>query len=224
MAGFRNGRLFSVSATVVLAALAFVVPTDRANALTLKLSDGGANTVVIPGAGGSVIFIGAVGIFDFNITGGLSSLPVPSMDLSSLSRSTGAGTLTISLTDTGFTGAGGLLSFMNSIGGTLPTAASLTVKTYFDATNTAFGTGTLLTTQSFGPIAFSGDLSAAVGPFAGLYSLTEIVTITFARAGNASFDSQLQATPIPAALPLFASGLGALGFAAYRRKRKTLAA
>jgi hypothetical protein len=32
------------------------------------------------------------------------------------------------------------------------------------------------------------------------------------------------ATPIPAALPLFASGLGALGFIGWRRKRKAQAA
>ena len=34
----------------------------------------------------------------------------------------------------------------------------------------------------------------------------------------------LNATPIPAALPLFATGLGVLGWAARRRKRKTVAA
>jgi hypothetical protein len=33
----------------------------------------------------------------------------------------------------------------------------------------------------------------------------------------------LYVTPIPAALPLFATGLGALGFITYRRKRKQAA-
>jgi hypothetical protein len=36
--------------------------------------------------------------------------------------------------------------------------------------------------------------------------------------------SQLSETPIPAALPLFASGLGALGLLGWRRKRKAQAA
>jgi hypothetical protein len=42
---------------------------------------------------------------------------------------------------------------------------------------------------------------------------------------NASFnDSTIVATPIPAALPLFATGLGALGLLGWRRKRKAPAA
>jgi hypothetical protein len=40
-------------------------------------------------------------------------------------------------------------------------------------------------------------------------------------AGNAYFDNiTITATPVPAALPLFASGLGALGLLGWRRKRK----
>jgi hypothetical protein len=37
-------------------------------------------------------------------------------------------------------------------------------------------------------------------------------------------DAPVSATPIPAALPLFAGGLGMLGFLARRRKRATAAA
>ena len=38
------------------------------------------------------------------------------------------------------------------------------------------------------------------------------------------FEAAAAATPLPAALPLFASGLGAMGFIGWRRKRKALAA
>jgi hypothetical protein len=38
------------------------------------------------------------------------------------------------------------------------------------------------------------------------------------------YDSPIGATPLPAALPLFATGLGALGLLGWRRKRKVLAA
>ncbi len=34
-------------------------------------------------------------------------------------------------------------------------------------------------------------------------------------------DGSLSSTPLPAALPLFATGLGALGLLGWRRKRKT---
>ena len=46
-------------------------------------------------------------------------------------------------------------------------------------------------------------------------------------AGLGNFDSQQIATsvvPVPAALPLFATGLGVLGFAGWRRKRKAAVA
>jgi PEP-CTERM motif-containing protein len=39
-------------------------------------------------------------------------------------------------------------------------------------------------------------------------------------ATHGTFAAETSATPLPAALPLFVSGLGALGFFARRRKRK----
>jgi hypothetical protein len=45
----------------------------------------------------------------------------------------------------------------------------------------------------------------------------------FTGAGNftvSEFTADVQATPLPAALPLFATGLGALGLLGWRRKRK----
>jgi hypothetical protein len=45
--------------------------------------------------------------------------------------------------------------------------------------------------------------------------------VSFASWNNA-IDSPV-ATPLPAALPLFATGLGVMGFLAKRRKRKTVA-
>jgi hypothetical protein len=41
---------------------------------------------------------------------------------------------------------------------------------------------------------------------------------------NLTFSSTVSAVPLPAALPLFATGLGALGLLGWRRKRKALAA
>jgi len=42
-------------------------------------------------------------------------------------------------------------------------------------------------------------------------------------AGLDNVDVELAATPLPATLPLFASGLGALGLLGWRRKRKAAA-
>jgi hypothetical protein len=63
-----------------------------------------------------------------------------------------------------------------------------------------------------------------------------VLTVVFNDASNESYsnehygidnvivDGTLAATPLPAALPLFAGGLGALGFFGRRKKRKLLAA
>jgi hypothetical protein len=45
-----------------------------------------------------------------------------------------------------------------------------------------------------------------------------------ASHGVGQWSYSLSATPLPAALPLFASGLGALGLLGWRRKRKAIAA
>jgi hypothetical protein len=55
---------------------------------------------------------------------------------------------------------------------------------------------------------------------AGTYSITGFQTIGI--PGAAAFI--VSETPLPAALPLFASGLGAMGLLGWRRKRKNAAA
>ena len=232
MTGFRSGRLFSLGFAVVAAALSVVAPANRANALSLQLTSGIFNaTVNDPGNTGQVLFVGPFANFTVNVSVGLSD-PIlgsptnPHMDLNSVTVANNVGgTLTIALTDTGFTGTGGIVPFLNQIGGTL-IPGSLTVKTYLDAGNNPFALTTLLTSLTFpGPGAFSGSDDGFGVTNATPYSLTQVITLTLPGGGSASFDSDLQTTtPIPAALPLFASGLGVLGFAAFRRKRKALAA
>jgi len=61
---------------------------------------------------------------------------------------------------------------------------------------------------------------AFVDPYFDLSNLPD--GVTFLESANIG-DSLPGATPIPAALPLFASGLGALGLAGWRRKKKVAA-
>nr|ACF98020.1 putative RTX toxin [uncultured bacterium 878] len=58
------------------------------------------------------------------------------------------------------------------------------------------------------PGSYTLALTGGRGPYSG--------TLAFAQAAVAT-------TPVPAALPLFASALGGLGFAAWRRKKRSLA-
>jgi hypothetical protein len=54
----------------------------------------------------------------------------------------------------------------------------------------------------------------------GFFSLTSQGT----SGTNVSFSTTVNATPLPAALPLFAGGLGVIGLVARRRKRNRVAA
>jgi hypothetical protein len=55
---------------------------------------------------------------------------------------------------------------------------------------------------------------------AGTYSITGLVRLSPFGGGAGAFIISTTPVPIPAALPLLASGLGALGFAGWRRNKK----
>jgi hypothetical protein len=55
---------------------------------------------------------------------------------------------------------------------------------------------------------------------AGLNEINLSFTETMSNAGGFSFDYSAAATPLPAALPLFAAGLAALAFFGRCKKRK----
>jgi len=64
---------------------------------------------------------------------------------------------------------------------------------------------------------------------AGSHEIEILMTRAFLPSGptdyvdNVTFDAPGAATPLPAALPLFATGLGAMGLFGWRRKRKNIA-
>lgn len=84
---------------------------------------------------------------------------------------------------------------------------------------------------------FSGDVADNSDPFLGVQDTTADITsvtyLTFADGSSSSgpvainqmtITPGVSATPLPAALPLFATGLGALGVLGWRRRRKAAAA
>jgi hypothetical protein len=91
-----------------------------------------------------------------------------------------------------------------------PAAASLGISASGTITETTLISGSLLTSA---PVFYSAAYTQNGGPGAQI---------------NASFNDSTTAppsgTPLPAALPLFATGLGAMGLLGWRRKRKKAAA
>ena len=193
---------------------------------TLTLSDGGANTVTIVdnGAGdqnsalGAVTFIGSLGIFNLNVSTGLTkpaqgSAAAPQIDLNSIDTSTGAGTLTITFSEDGFTGFPG--TFHDHFGGT---------QTNGSIVNTVLQNGMLLVTNGpFSTASFSGDASGALTGGAP-YSLTQSVALTFSGPGMKSFDAGGNVPPaVPdSGMTVTLLGLGLAGLAGVGRLRQRL--
>ncbi len=135
------------------------------------------------------------------------------IDLSSVDVSFKSGSaVVVKFTETGLTSSvpkGWLTQFSGSwFGGT----ASVELKTYLDTSDTAFGTGTLLSDLKTTSPLFA--LSGASGPAGGgLFSITEVLTIKVIKVTNGrtgevfSLDGMVIDAPEPSSIGLLSVGL-----------------
>lgn len=133
----------------------------------------------------------------------------------------GTATYFVYVSDTGFGAPAGTPWNLRQTANTSDQNAAITVETYIDPGNALFALTTLLDgfTADFIPpgLTLSNDASGVLGNVAP-YSVTHRFQVSHNGAIVANASADYSAIPLPAALPLLLGGLGALGFAARRRR------
>jgi hypothetical protein len=185
--------------------------------LLLSLTDGTNSISVADGIAGDanavpnvVTWIGTLGSWSVNVSTAISHAPNGQLgiDLNSIDVSSGAGTLTVTMSTVGdmFTSPIGAHDFVVAMGGT--TAGSVKGDGYLDGAWVG-GLGPL------GGPAFSGTVVTPVTT-AGPFDLSQTVTITHTKAGISSFDSWVSVSE-PATLGLLGLVLLSLGLGLGRK-------
>ena len=207
--------------TVAVSLAALAAPPAEATVI-LKV---GSATITDNGVGdldpavGQITSISAPPGFSSSIDVGTSTA-IPSLDLSSVDiSSTTPTTVVVYLTETNLTKPVPTTTWLTQFSGNWAGgAASVRLQTYFDPSNTAFGTTNLLAdlNATSSPFALSSALLANVTT---PYAITEVLTITAHGAReHFSLDATLSDAPEPASIALVGVGITSL---AWLRRRKS---
>jgi hypothetical protein len=213
--------------SAIAATLCWASSASAATLVSIGLQEAGVNSgnITTEATGtSSAGFVGTYGDFQVNASGVGNGNPVNLLSNAISVVGDGfAGVLNVYVTLTGVTGPlsttqGFLSSFTQNL---LSAGWTVTEMTELSSANATYA-GTLLASQLFtssNQTAMSNNTgNTGAGP---LYSVTDVYTITSDGNGGTNDTIDLQATPIPGTLPLFASGLA--GFWAWSRKRKVTA-
>jgi hypothetical protein len=205
MNAFRNSC--AVAALIVALGFSYEARAD----LEVMVTDGVHTGTANDGGTGLAAFSGTIGNFNVAITEGagfpaVGSPSDPILDLTSLDLTSSAGgTLTVEVTETGFTTISSAATFLSDITG-IYTNSNATMNTYLDTTDADFGMGTLLSSGLLDNQSDAVSLPSVTGP----YSLTEVVTIAAGPNSLASIDAAIINAPEPGSLPLLGAALAAL--------------
>ena len=202
--------------------------------LQLALDAGGGNTALVTDNAsgdldftqGVVAYAGSLGNFLLNVAIGsskpaLGSASDPQINLYSVDVTgwRGGGTLTLRLTDTGFTSTA-MTNFSIGISGSMSSGGTLLYSAFEDNSNTAFGTASPICSLSFSATSF-GDACANTLATDSAYSLTLAAVITLPRGfSGVGFNAQLTDPPqVPEPSAMLLLGVGLIGLAAWGKKK-----
>ena len=220
-----------VVASLGIVGVAHVAYGGTIIAPTLSISDGvdPVITIVDNGLGDLNGTIGALtlstnlGVWNLSISTGvtypaLGSFTNPVMDLVIQASSTGAGSLTYTFSDLGFSHGPGTLNA--AVSGQVISGAPTTVgySVYGDSNNVVGALTTLLTTTGTIPLPVVTNNSGAL-PLASPFSLTQVVQINASGASAVSVDASLSVIPEPSGTALTFLGLAFLVVGLAHRKR-----
>ena len=217
------------SVVAMLAIMAAFLCTPAHALIEIKISDGTTTIDLKDGDPGDtcaavncVTFNGVIGQWNINVdTGTSKDASDPNiMDLAFTAHHNAAAagtgtTLTITLSDNGFTGMNG---FLEQLGGTQNAGGTVTAQLFGAINNTKFDTTNPLGPKfstSVSPMAFTGS---APGTLVNPFSLTQVLTLSYGDvAGLTTGDWSVARTPEPASVAMF-GGMLLATFGAIRRR------
>lgn len=237
-------RKFFIAAAVAVISLVGMSSSAQA-AFQMQIISSSAGTTTITDGGfndsntntGAITFVGSVGAYDIQVNTGLSkpvlgSAASPQLDLNYIVNRLTAGaaeTLTIKISDTGFTTSPAPLNLF--VGGTNGPGTTSAFIAGTGLNNVVFNTADASTTVPTSGTFASGGAFSGAGVFTvpanggNPYSLTVGVTLkNDGSAGASSADAHLTPVPAPAGLVIALTGMPVLGLGAWIRRRRVVTA